>query len=139
MLKVMKLGMLLLCCLVTAACVNQTAIRDDFERSVKEYNRLLRWHEVPSAGAVYMTPEELESFNVAAEKIKNKDLSITDFRILTMDCSTEKGTGNASVEFDYFILPSNRIKTLTYKQEWVYREINEKKSWKQKNALPFFK
>jgi hypothetical protein len=139
MLNTIKLGILLLCCLLTAACVNNTGIREEFEKSVKDYNRLLRWHEVSTAGMLYMVPEEREAFTAAAEMINKKDLSITDFRILTMECLTEKGSGDAVVEFDYYILPSNRIKTLTYKQEWTYREISEKKIWKVKSALPVFK
>lgn len=139
MLKFMRLGAVLLCCLVMAACVNNTGIRDEFEKSVKDYNRLLRWHEVATAGALYMAPEERDAFIAASEKINKKDLSITDYRILTMECLTEKGTGDAVVEFDYYLLPSNRIKTLVYKQEWIYREINEKKLWKVKSALPVFK
>jgi hypothetical protein len=139
MLNTIKLGILLLCCLLTAACVKDTGIREEFDKSVKAYNRMLRWHEMDAAGALYMVPEQREAFATAAGKINKKDLSITDFRILTMECLAEKESGNALVEFDYFILPSNRIKTLTYKQEWVYYEINEKKSWKVKSALPVFK
>jgi len=139
MLTIMKRGILLLCCLVTTACVNHTGIRDEFEKSVKDYNRLLRWHEISTAGALYMVPEGREAFIAAAEKLNKKDLSITDYRILTRECLTEKGTGDAVVEYDYYILPSNRIKTLVYKQEWVYREINDTKTWKVKSALPVFK
>jgi hypothetical protein len=139
MLNFMKRGTVLLCCLATTACVNHTGIREEFEKSVKDYNRLLRWHEVAAAGAIYMIPEEREAFTAAAGKIKKQDLTITDYRILTMECLTEKGSGDAVVEYDYYILPSNRIKTLTYKQEWTYREISDKKSWKLKSALPVFK
>ena len=140
MLKFMMRGILLMCFLVTAACANMknTGIREGFEKSVKDYNRLLRWHEVATAGALYMVDEEREAFFIAAERIKKQGLTITDYRILTMECLTEKGSGNAYVEFDYYILPSNRIKTLVYKQEWIYPEINEIKYWKVKSALPVF-
>jgi len=139
MLKFIKLGIVLLSCLVTTACVNHTGIREEFEKSVKDYNRLLRWHEVPTAGMIYMVPEEREAYSASADKIKKQDLTITDYRILTMECFTDTGKGDAVVEFDYYILPSNRIKTLTYKQEWIYREISDKKTWKVKSALPVFK
>jgi len=139
MLKNMIRGILLLCCLIAVGCANHSGIREDFDKSVKDYNRLLRWREVATAGMLYMIPEERDAFIAAAEKINTKDLSITDYRILTRECLAEKGTGDAVVEFDYYILPSNRIKTLTYKQEWVYQEINETKAWKVKSALPVFK
>ena len=139
MLNVMKRGILLLCCLVLPACVYQAGIKEEFNKSVKEYNRLLRWHEVSTAGALYMVPEEYDAFIAAAEKVNTKDLSITDYRILTSECLTEKGTGDAVVEFDYYLLPSNRVKTLIYKQEWTYRESGGSKTWKIKSALPLFK
>lgn len=139
MLKVFKLGIVLLSCLLTVACANHSGIREEFEKSVKEYNRMLRWHEVATAGMLYMVPEEREAFSAAAGKINRKDLNITDYRILTMECFAEKGSGNAAVEYDYYILPSNRIKTLTYKQEWTYLDSGDKKAWKLKSGLPSFK
>ena len=50
----------------------------------------------------------------------------------------EKSSATVLAEFDYYTMPSNKIKTLTYKQEWSYREINAKKSWKLKSGLPAF-
>ena len=61
---------------------------------------------------------------------------MTDFRILTYECLPEKKSGEVIAEFDYFILPSNRIKTTTYRQEWVYQDLI--KSWKLKSGLPAF-
>lgn len=139
MLKIIKLGIVVLSCLATVACANHSGMREQFEKSVKDYNRLLRWHEIPAAGVHYMVPEQRKAFMAAAEKINTKDLSITDYRILTMECRTEKESGSAVVEFDYFILPSNRLKTLTYTQEWTYLDSGGAKSWKVQSVLPAFR
>jgi hypothetical protein len=135
----LKIGLLLLCCLMTAACsVSKSTIREEFEKSIKSYNKLLRWREIESAGMIYMVPEQRDDFMKAAADIKKREVAITDFRILTSECLPDKGTGEVMAEFDYYILPSNRIKTLNYHQDWVYRDINEHKIWKVKSGLPHF-
>jgi hypothetical protein len=136
--QTLKKGLLLLCCLMATACsVPNSTIREQFEKNVKAYNRMLRWHEIESAGT-YLEPEQRDEFMKAAADIKKREVTITDFRILTSECLPDKGTGEVMAEFDYYILPSNRIKTQNYHQDWVYRDINEHKSWMLKSGLPPF-
>ena len=128
------------CCLLTIACVPAKGVRELFEQSVKDYNRMLRWKEIPGAGFKYMTPELREEHLAAAKLLSKRDVTITDYRILFTECFPEQMRGDALVEFDYYILPSNRIKTLTYKQDWVYKELelNQKRIWKLTSAMPLF-
>jgi len=127
---------LLTICLAMTACVTDMGIREEFEKSMRAYNRMLRWQEVENAGMTYMEKEQRDEFMRSAESLKRRGVTMTDFRILTFECLLENKTGDAIAEFDYFILPSNRIKTVTYRQEWVYKE--PLKSWKLKSALPPF-
>ena len=113
-------------------------IREECEQSIKGYNRMLRWQEVESAGMVYIEPEQRDKFFNASELFRKQGVIITDYRIRTQECLPEKGTAEVLAEFDYYILPSNRIKTLSYHQDWTYREVGEKKSWKLKSGLPLF-
>jgi len=129
-------GFLVVICLMLTACATQTGLSEEFDRSVKEYNRLLRWHEIESAGVTYIDPELREDFLKQAETLKKKGLSVTDFRILSSTYIPEKKSGDVIAEFDYYILPSNRIKTISYRQDWVYQESI--KSWKLKSKLPVF-
>ena len=139
MIQTVKMGVLLLCCLMTAACsVPNSTIREEFEKSMKAYNNMLRWHEIENAGMIYLEPEQRDEFMKTAADIKKREVTITDFRILTSECLPDKGTGEVKAEFDYYILPSNRIKTQNYHQDWVYRDIDEHKSWKVKSGLPPF-
>lgn len=138
MMRFVKPVLILLCCLLMCACANQTAIREEFEKSMKGYNKMLRWQEVENAGMIYLEPEQRELFMDSAETLRKKGVTITDYRILTSECLPEKNSATVVAEFDYYILPSNRIKTLTYKQEWTYREISDRKSWKLKSGLPAF-
>lgn len=138
--KFVKWLSVLISCLLIAACMPAKGIREEFETSVKGYNRMLRWREIPAAGPLYVVPEGRDQYIATAESIKKREVTITDYRILTMDFLEEKLLGDAVVEFDYYVLPSNRIKTLTYKQDWVYREMGKGKEriWKVKSPLPAF-
>lgn len=127
---------LFLLCLTFTACATQAGLGEKFDRSVKAYNRLLRWHELENAVMNYGDPEHLEENLKEAEAIKKRGVSITDYRILTSNYSADKQTGDAVTEFDYYILPSNRIKTASYRQEWIYqKKLN---AWKLKTHLPLF-
>jgi uncharacterized membrane protein YvbJ len=122
--------------LLTACAANQSSLSEEFDRSTKAYNRLLRWHEVESAVMTYSDQDTLEESLKKAETLKKRGVSVTDFRILSSKYFQEKKSGTVVTEFDYFILPSNRIKTITNRQEWIYREnIN---IWKLKSGLPDF-
>lgn len=129
-------GFLCCICLALTACATQSGLSEEFDRSVKSYNRMLRWHEVESAGVTYIDPEIREEFMKQAESLKKRGLSVADFRILSTKYIPENKTGDVLAEFDYYILPSNKVKTISYHQDWVYRE--NIKSWVLKTGLPVF-
>ena len=133
-----RLAQIFLCIVLMTltGCATQIGLIEEFDRSVKAYNRLLRWHEIESAGMTYIDPDLREEFLKRADILKKRGLSVTDFRILSTTYLPEKRSGDVVAEFDYYILPSNRVKTISYRQEWVYRENT--KSWKLKSGLPLF-
>ena len=131
-------GLLCIVCLTLTACANQRGLGlgEELDRSVKAYNRLLRWHELENAVAIYSDPELRKEIQKQAEAFKKRGISITDYRILSTVYLPETQSGDVVAEFDYYILPSNRVKTVSHRQEWVYRE--SLRSWKVKNGLPPF-
>lgn len=140
MTRMLKLGLFLVCCLTTVGCtyLRQENMREGFETSVKGYNRMLRWQEVEAAGMTFMEPELREAFLKSARQMKRRGVTITDYRILSSECLPEKESASVVAEFDYYILPSARVKTLTYQQSWVYQEIDGTKGWRLKSPLPDF-
>lgn len=131
-----KKAILLVSCLILTACATDMGLRDEFDKSVKAYNRMLRWQELENAGMAFVEKDHRDAYLKRAEALKKRGVTLTDFRILTSECLPEKKTGEVIAEFDYFILPSNRIKTATYRQEWVYQDLVD--SWKLKSNLPAF-
>jgi hypothetical protein len=130
----------MLCCLTICSCasIRNYNSREAFEKSMKDYNRKLRWQEMENAGMLYMDSDAKDAFYKTSASIRKRGVSVTDYRIVTSECVPDKGTAEALVEFDYFTLPSNRVKTLTYRQNWVYIDTDEKTGWQLKSALPEF-
>jgi hypothetical protein len=140
MIKTVKCFSLLICSLLFAGCAT-TDFRnscEQFEKSYKDYNRMLRWNEASTAGSMFVEPGGRELFKKTADDLKKRSVAITEYRVLTAECLPAKSSGEVTTEFDYYVMPSNRIKTLTYKQTWTYLEVDGSRSWKVKSALPLF-
>lgn len=133
-----RLLYLLLCmvCLALVGCATPVGLSEKLDRNVKSFNRMLRWHEVENAGIAFIDPEQQAGYQKQADLLRKSGISVTDFRILTTQYNPEKKSADVVAEFDYFILPSNRIKTISYRQEWLYRE--NIKEWKLQSGLPAF-
>lgn len=134
--KATYLFLFLICTMLGACATSQTGISEEFDRSTKAFNRMLRWQEIEGAGMVFVLPEAREDFLQQAAALKKRGLSVTDYRILSARYIPEKKGGDVIAEFDYYLLPSNRIKTISYRQEWTYQE--EPKGWKLRTKLPPF-
>ena len=120
------------------ACTAATGagLSEEFDKSVKSYNRMLRWHEIENAGVTYIDPKLQEEYLKQAESLKKRGLTFADFRILTSTCLPENNSGDVLAEFDYYMMPSNVIKTRSYRQEWAYQD--SLKRWILKSGLPDF-
>jgi hypothetical protein len=118
--------------------------QEDCEKVIKDYSKLIRWQEQENASLAFVDKKQQPDFNKAVEKNRRRGLSIADFRILAKQCMSDKKMAKATVEFDYYVLPDNRVKTVTDYQTWIYREENEKEpdlgeGWKLTSPLPEFK
>jgi len=135
---ILIISALALCSCAYVQQAKNAKVMSEFDDVAKDYNKLLRWREVENAGMMYMDPELRTEFMKSAEEMKKREVVITDYRILTTECLPEKKTAEVIAEFDYYVLPSNRIKTQTYHQDWVYMDTVSMRGWKVKSPLPPF-
>jgi hypothetical protein len=131
------------CCLLCSSCTHieqfkMQEINEQCEKSIKDYNKLLRWREIENAGMLYLDRSLRDEFMKGTEEFKKRGVIIVDHRILTTECLAEKKTADVMVEYDYYVPPSNRIKTLTYRQSWKYLDADGAKGWQLKTVLPGF-
>lgn len=136
MIAFIKKTLLLASCMALPACATDMGLRDEFSKSMKAYNQMLRWNEAENAGMKFLEEEMQNDFIKKAARMRNRGVTMTDFRILSFECFPDKKSAESITEFDYFIMPSNKIKTTIYRQEWTYRDNIG--SWKLKSDLPAF-
>lgn len=118
--------------------------REACDKSIKDYTKLVRWQEAEKAAIAFVDAKQRPIYDKAAESLRRRQVTIADSRILAHECHTEKRTAEATVEFDYFVLPDNRLKTLTDRQTWAFRENTKEDpdqgdGWKLTSPLPAFK
>ena len=118
--------------------------QENCDKMIKDYSRMVRWNEAEKVGIVFVAPKQRPAFDKTAESIRRRGVSMVDYRILAKQCLAEKKKAEATVEFDYYILPDNRLKTITDHQTWVLLEENPMEpeageGWKITSPLPEFK
>lgn len=108
---------------------------------IDNYSKLIRWQGLESAALSIVATEQKEAFNQDVESFRKRDVSVVDYRIRAKQCLAEKKRAEATVEFDYYVLPDNRVKTITDHQTWIYQEETgqETEGWKLTSPLPEFK
>ena len=144
--RIRLLTLLLITPLLFGGCASlRTQNRQDScDKIVKDYSRMIRWNEAEKVGMAFVVPKQRAVFDKTAESIRRRGVSMVDFRILAKECMAEKKKAEATVEFDYFVLPDTRLKTITDHQTWIFLEENPLdpdagEGWKITSPLPEFK
>ena len=117
------------------ACRTLGVTSTEFEKSSRDYNRMVRWQEFSTADT-YVEHDIRRAFELKVAAAKG--ITLVDYRILTMTCDPEKGEARATVEFDYYRLPSTRVRTVTDVQQWVYHDEDGESGWRLTSLFPDF-
>ncbi|MGB4598612.1 MAG: hypothetical protein WBI04_01390 [Trichlorobacter sp.] len=117
---------------------------EECEKSIKDYSKMVRWGELETAVLSVVDKGQREAYAVTAESVRRRGLTMVDVRILAQQCRGEQGSAEATLEFDYFAMPDNRLKTVTDRQRWIYREEqpndpDKVSGWKLTTPPPIFK
>lgn len=118
--------------------------QEDCDKVVKGYSRMIRWNEAEKAALAFVDQPLRDSFSKSAESMRRRNVNMADMRILASECKGEKKSAEATVEFDYYMMPDNRLKTVTDRQKWIFREEDPKnpdlgEGWKLITPFPDFK
>jgi hypothetical protein len=137
--KIFPMMLLSALLLMLSACqaMHISKVAEDFDKGTRSYFKMVRWNELDKAPLTFVDEPLREEFE---KRIKErKDVQIADYRVKYMDCRPEKGEGEVTVEWDYYIPPSVKLKTVEDAQKWRYIEKEEQKGWLLKTLLPEFK
>jgi len=138
----MNIGRIIAALLLTLAiggCSNyeQMLMQDQFDKTTKEYNRMLRWDDLEAAGMNFADTSIRPDYLTRAEAAKG--VKITEYRVKYTDYDPLRGEAKIKVEIDYYIPPSPVLKTLVDNQRWAYKGPESDKSWRLMSLLPEFK
>jgi uncharacterized protein YceK len=130
---------LFLALLTLSACssIKNFTVADEFEKSSRSYNQMLRWHEWGKAALAFPVGSLREEYALRIKSAGN--VTVTDFRVKSLECNPEKGEAKVAIDIDYYIPPSVTIKTVEDNQKWAYIDDNGHKRWRLTTLLPEFK
>jgi len=124
--------------LLTAAlisCNTQRSIQADFEKNFRNYNELVRWHQLDEAS---LFPAD----SIAAgyrERLKNaENVAVVDYRVMNIKYDDKKKEAEVKVEIDYYKRNILSLKTVIDNQKWAYQEKEGKGLWRLMSLLPDF-
>ncbi len=117
-----------------AACA--ASIRDEFEKSTKQYGDLERLNKMELA-ASFTTDALMGEFGARAQAAKN--VRVVDYRVAGVKFDEQKGEAEVRVEIDYYTFSTYRLRTLVDTQKWAYLDERGKKQWRLVSLLPEFR
>jgi hypothetical protein len=137
--KNIRLLLLAALLLIPASCqsVHNSILSDEFATGSKNYFNMVRWQELDNGPLVFVDDPLREEFKKRVQAAK--DVKIVDYRIKNMDCRPLEGLAEVKVEWDYYIPPSIKLKTLVDPQKWRHVEEKERKGWLLMTLFPEFK
>ncbi len=127
--------------LCSCAAYRNYSRQEDCENSINDYSKMVRWVELGKAATVLVDRQQREAYLHTADSLRQRSVTMVDYRILSQACHPERGTAESVMEFDYFVLPDSRLKTVTDHQKWVYREEqsdDQVPGWKLTTPPPVF-
>jgi hypothetical protein len=133
-----KAGFVLACflsavLLVVSAC---SSVHGKFEQSITDYNDLLRWHKLEEASRF---ASDATSTEYVGRMLAAKNMKVFDYHIVRTNYSEAKKEAEVLVEFEYYTLSTNTLKTLLDVQKWAYVKEDGAMQWKLMSPLPEFK
>jgi hypothetical protein len=137
-----RLALIALAALLIGGCgtfksIKNANVTSDFDTSARAYAKLVRWHELDSAVATFVSPTHQNDYRKRIATARNAQ--VVDYRIVALDCDPDKGEGTVKVEFDYYRLPSTRVLTVVDEQKWTYEDVGGTRTWRLQTPLPEFK
>lgn len=129
----MKLSLVLL---LAAGCTMPYTTRERLDDQTRSYRNTVRWREMEKASVLLDEPLKAEYLK-RSEKVRSS-VQIVDCRIINTQMGSDKETAEVTMEIDYHILPSTRIKTVTDRQKWKLFTEDMKSYWKLMTLPPEF-
>jgi hypothetical protein len=130
------LSLCLFVSLLLTGCAALSQIRPDFDKTYEGYNQLIRWHDMYRAAgfASSAVSREYAEWAEASKKVR-----ISDYRVVNVKYDEKALKAEVDTVFDYYLIDSPVVKSVTDRQMWTYRDENGVKQWRLQSPPPQFK
>ena len=116
-----------------AGCSSLFPIRDELDKSSREYNQAIRWGEFGQA-VLYADQSVRPDYD---RLLANRgSVEVVDYRLQSVEVDEQKKTAAVWVEYDYYLTDGLRVRTVEDRQKWRYEE---KKGWRLTSPPPVFR
>src|SRR5512136_781190 len=108
--KIFPMMLLSALLLTLSACqsIHYMNVGEEFDKGTRSYLKMVRWNELDQAPLTFVDEPLREEFE---KRIKvRKEVQIADYRVKYTECRPETGEGELTVEWDYYIPPSVKLK-----------------------------
>lgn len=121
---------------VLVSCNTQRSIKADFEKNLRSYNEMVRWHKIEEAS---LFPADSISAGYRDRLLKAaKNVAVVDYRVMNIEYDEKKKEAEVKVEIDYYRLSTLSVKTVIDNQKWAYQEKEGKGFWRLMSLPPDF-
>ena len=101
--------------LMLSACVGAMDQGPGLERVTRGFSEAMRWQDFPGA-ARFLESSLQDAF--LQQFAGNSDLHVVESSFRTLEVEQQGGSARAEYLLKYYLLPSNRIRTWRWRQEW---------------------
>ncbi len=125
--------------LILSSCqsMRDEKVAEEFTNTSRDYLNMVRWHELEKAPLSFIDDSLREDFQKRIDAAR--EVKIFDYRVRNLRCDVQKGEAGLSVDWDYYIPPSVKVKSVEDVQKWRYVGEKDKGLWMLKTLLPEFK
>ncbi len=127
--------LLLFAAFLLPACAGPQT-RSSFDKSLENYNELIRWHELDKA-ALFAAPSISQEYVKRVEDAQKA--KIFDYNVIDVKFDEKAREASAVVVYNYFMYTTGEVKRLTDNQRWVFTSRNGVDGWQLQSPLPEFR
>jgi len=127
------LGFLLFSLFTTSSCSYTPEALDSLDKTLKAYERAIRWGDFKFARELQKNPLEISDY----QRIRLKSIRVTSYKIISKVIAPDLSRTTLIADIRYYLDSSAVERVITDRQTWLYDEKVDR--WQLDSSFPEFK
>jgi len=116
-----------------SSCTYTPEALDSLDKTLKAYERAIRWRNFEFARSLQVNPKEVSDFT--RQRLKN--IKVTSYKTISKTIAQDYSKTELIVDIRYYYDNSVVERVLTHRQTWIYDE--QRNRWQLDGEFPIFK